>query len=202
MFRSIIAMGLAVFMTALLTQEANARRTRIPMPFPYLSETIVKVADLPDIAPLKRKDGNYIDLGYKFNMTSGGEWVGYFGSSSTFVPLTKAQLDTLMLVGGMTKLPPVPSRPWINDSPAGWVFKVLFGLLALAMLKKLLFRKSKSTGYQRKNVPTNEDAINAAIATAKAETAQVTATPTSYSGAPAANATFGRAAPSFGQRVS
>ena len=69
------------------------------------------VKDLPNIPELRRPDGTYVDLGYHFKPFSKGEWVGYVGSSSSFLNFTETELQLLLKLGRLDKLPPVPHRP-------------------------------------------------------------------------------------------
>ena len=85
---------------------------------------IVKVLDLPDVPMLKREDGRYVDLGYKWGTSGDGQWVGYIGSSTSYVPLTKELRATLMMVGALKEMPPAPKRPRsfnIGRSSFSWV---------------------------------------------------------------------------------
>lgn len=125
-FFGILALLLAICVPL---DDAEARRRGIPIPIPGLrGETLVLVKELPRIPALLRKDGIYIDLGYKFNSASGGEWVGHIGSDSEYVSLPEPQLQMLMRVAGMKELPPVPDRPW---SFSGIFWLVIIGLAAL-----------------------------------------------------------------------
>jgi hypothetical protein len=94
---------------------------------------IVKVLDLPDVPMLKREDGRYVDLGYKWGTSSDGQWVGYIGSSTSYVPLTKELRATLMMVGALKEMPPAPKRP---RSFNYWPLLVFLGLI-VAMSKAI-----------------------------------------------------------------
>jgi hypothetical protein len=94
---------------------------------------IVKVLDLPDVPMLKREDGIYVDLGYKWGTSSDGQWVGYIGSSTSYVPLTKELRATLMMVGALKEMPPAPKRP---RSLNYWPLVVFLGLI-VAMSKAI-----------------------------------------------------------------
>jgi hypothetical protein len=123
---------LAVVIFAATMTSAEARRGfRIPIVVPGFSssETIHKVLDLPDIPALKRSDGKYIDLGYLYKRGGKGEWIGYIGSSKTYIPLTEAKLKMLLMVAGVPKLPPVPKRSGGGGFSFWWIIAaaVLFG---------------------------------------------------------------------------
>ena len=137
---SVFAMLLAVMLALFGANQANARvRIPIVIPIPGSSEKLVKVKDLPDIPLLRRKDGRYIDLGYKFNRFSGGEWVGYIGSSKRYLPLSKDGLKMLMLIGGLHKLPPVPERPGMFSGSSGTFWVIIIAIFVFfGMVKRLL----------------------------------------------------------------
>jgi hypothetical protein len=123
---------LAVVIFAATMTSAEARRGfRIPIVVPGFSgsETIQKVLDLPDIPALKRSDGKYIDLGYLHKRGGKGEWIGFIGSSKTYIPLTEAKLKMLLMVAGVPKLPPVPKRSGGGGFSFWWIIAaaVLFG---------------------------------------------------------------------------
>jgi len=99
----------------------------------------VKVKELPDIPALRRKDGHYVDLGYKFNRYSGGEWVGYIGSSKRYLPLNKTELAVLMAFGGMKKLPPVPKRPGLFSGGMGSSTLLVFGGFLFILFRLVSF---------------------------------------------------------------
>ncbi|HFC05244.1 MAG TPA: hypothetical protein ENJ55_06030 [Rhizobiales bacterium] len=112
--RFFAAILVALFVSTFFADDADARRFR----FRYygggssnVSETLLRVMDLPDIPALKRKDGKYIDLGYKFDVgsMSKGEWVGYIGSDTSYLPLKEGMLDMMLALSGLKKLPPIPT---------------------------------------------------------------------------------------------
>jgi hypothetical protein len=111
--RVFTAILVALFVSIFFADDADARKFR----FRYhgggssSSETLVRVMDLPDIPALKRKDGKYIDLGYKFDIgsSSKGEWVGYIGSETRYLPFEKGMLDVVLALSGLKVLPPIPT---------------------------------------------------------------------------------------------
>ncbi len=108
---------LAAAMVVLPTSLEARRGFRIPIIVPGGGggvEGIEKVLELPDIPELRRLDGTYIDLGY-LHQRDGGAWIGYIGSSTTYLTLSDQQLRRLMQVAGVRELPPVPVRA----KPAG-----------------------------------------------------------------------------------
>ncbi|MEO1205918.1 MAG: hypothetical protein AAFV45_06260, partial [Pseudomonadota bacterium] len=75
-----------------------------------LGSTITKVRELPDIPQLRTDDGQYIDLGYLRRLGGKGEWVGHVGSSRKYLPLTPRELDQVLIVSGLYRLPPAPEQ--------------------------------------------------------------------------------------------
>lgn len=138
MRRAFIVQLIAAVLIVTAASDAGARR-RIRMPFIVGggAESIVKVVDLPDIPILKRKDGKYVDLGYRHFSTGGGEWVGYVGSSGRHLHLTPPMLKGLMVIGGLDKLPPPPKRSAASTA-MGSLWWVLLGVGALAIFWKVL----------------------------------------------------------------
>lgn len=141
------ALLVAVILLASATQ-AEARRGRgIPIPIPGLrGETLIKVLELPRIAMLKRSDGQYVDLGYKFYSWSGGDWIGYIGSESEYLPMTPEKLQVLMVVAGLKELPPIPDRPWGFSE---WLWIGIGGLVLSGVLFKKLAGSSSSKDVPR-----------------------------------------------------
>ena len=140
-FPAILAIGL--FAVA-ATQAEERRGIRVPIGVPGLSggETIQKVLDQLTVAALKRSDSKYVDLGYLHKGGGEGEWIGYIGSSQTYLPLDEFELKMLLKIAGMPTPPPVPERPgggyrswWIIAAVllvvGGW--KSLCGLSLRAM---------------------------------------------------------------------
>ena len=106
--------NLAIGLFAVAATQAEERRGfRVPISVPGLSdaETIQKVPDLPDVAALKRSNGKYVDLGYLHIGGGEGEWIGYIGSSQTYLPVDEFELKTLLKIAGMLPPSPVPERP-------------------------------------------------------------------------------------------
>lgn len=71
---------------------------------------VVKVMDLPDAPEFQREDGSYVDLGWHFIGRSGGEWVGFIGSTTEYLTVSPEQLAAIMLAANITRLPDVPVR--------------------------------------------------------------------------------------------
>jgi hypothetical protein len=208
-------------LAATMAQPAEARRRGFGFFSIPSGETVVKVMDLPNVASLKRTDGSFVDLGYKFN-TVGGEWVGYVGSNSTYLKLSETEIKMLLLLGGKSGLPPIPDRPAGSKAGSGLTL-LLGGLGILAVLFKIFktvmglgskaSRALQSVGQQTvsQQQVDHSTALNAALADrldqriaqaaavySNGPSPQQYSTPYSTSG----NPSFGKApAPSFGKRT-
>lgn len=202
---------LALLALVILSDSADARRRmRLPIfvPIPGASSggSIVKVLDLPDSALTRRADGRYVDLGYRFIGGSGGEWVGYVGSSRSYLPLSPSALQGLMLVAGLKELPPVPQRP---SSSGGGMFMLLAAaaILGFGLLKKVgsglartavnassAFDRGSATPDWVAKAEQRVAAGNYTPATAVAPRRPSVTTPSSYNPNAGARAAFGRRA--------
>lgn len=119
-FLGLLALFLAI---CIPLDEAEARRRGIPIPIPGLrGETLVLVKELPRIPALLRKDGTYIDLGYKFYSTSGGEWVGHIGSDSEYVrsPCLNRSCRCSCALRACANCRPSPIAPGASAACSGW----------------------------------------------------------------------------------
>ncbi len=72
---------------------------------------VVKVQDLPDTAALRYGENAFVDLGWRYAGEAGGEWVGYIGSDSEYLPLDDAQIDGILKEAQLKALPPPPITP-------------------------------------------------------------------------------------------
>jgi hypothetical protein len=153
---AITALVIVAGAALLAAGEAEARRRSFPVPLPPIpglrSEVVVLVKELPRTEALRRADGRYIDLGFKFHSGTGGEWVGYLGSSSEYLPLDDRKLTVLMSIAGLAELPPEPSRPW---STAGLFWLAVIGVGALFAAGRFwrARRSTASASSQRITVP-------------------------------------------------
>ena len=108
MRRAVLILPFVLLLVSLVTAgEAEARRGRgIPLPIPGLrSEVVVKVLELPR-SPNLMYEGKPIDLGYKFYSGSGGEWVGYIGPDTSYLPFKPDGLERTLALAGLRGLPP------------------------------------------------------------------------------------------------
>ncbi|MEO1265748.1 MAG: hypothetical protein AAFV26_08585 [Pseudomonadota bacterium] len=115
----------SIFVATATDAEARRRGFRVPIIFSSGSSSpkIVKVRDWPNTSAFRRKDGRYVDLGWR-HKRSGGEWVGYIGSRRRYVPLNEYQLKFLMRKAGMSTLPSPPARSSSSIS-SGWIWAVI-----------------------------------------------------------------------------
>jgi len=177
--------AVAVLALGLSTDAAEARRKlRMPVIVPLGGgggSSLVRVLDLPDIDELRREDGRFVDLGYHFTGPQSGSWVGYVGADE-FLSLDEEKLATLMRIGGLSELPPVPERPASNSG------YVIFALVALGLVAKLFKMIGGGTlrlagvagAAARKRSEAGEDAAwmaGAEEAIARAKTAAASAGP-------------------------
>jgi hypothetical protein len=83
---------------------------------------LVQVLDLPDTSAFQEGNGLYTNLGYKFDLLSGGEWVGLLTqagqqwrtrkNANSYTTYDGKGLAELQKAANLTDLPPVPPRPW------------------------------------------------------------------------------------------
>jgi hypothetical protein len=163
-----ILLAIAV-LTCLAPQEAAAKRGsgffRIPT-----GETVVMVKDLRNIEQLRRADGTYVDLGYHYKTLFGGEWVGYVGSSSEYLALKPESLNVLLALGGLSELPPVPSRPFT----ASILFYLMIASGVLVLLAKFgILRKKSPRGYANSSSSEPSATLNAKMMEAVEQYKQV-----------------------------
>jgi hypothetical protein len=204
--RKVSVLVLAVVAMGVMSMQAEARRLRIPVVIPGFgsSEQIVRVVDLPDIAALKRDDGTYVDLGY-LHKRSGGEWVGYVGSSETYIKLTEEKLNALLAVGGLKKLPPVPQRTASSGGVGSWFGIGIVALAVLGFCMRLkgffdIFVARVNAGRTRRPVQEqHEDPSYGDEAIARALASRMAAPVASHYSASAAAPAFGKQA-TFGRR--
>jgi hypothetical protein len=82
--------------------------TRLLFPF---RETVELVVDLPDVPQLIIPNlGRHVDLGY-LHTAEGGKWVARVDRKQYF-ELTPYLRDTMLQIGRMRELPPIPATPW------------------------------------------------------------------------------------------
>lgn len=118
--------------------QSDARRFTVPF---YIagfttSEEIVKVLDLPDTPSLRSRDDRHVDLGWLWKRDGSGEWVGYVGSPTEYVPMKAEHLPIVMQIAGLSALPPVPERAPAQasaDASDGGLWLLAAGLSVFAL---------------------------------------------------------------------
>ncbi len=198
--RVILPLLLFLFVTSGISNTALAKNKRFIF-FSVKNEVLVKVVDLPDVPQLKRKDGKYLDLGYKFT-TVGGSWVGYIGSDKRYIKLNEQALQAMLTVARLKKLPPIPDRPLDNLLIA---LIILGGIAAVAvqLLVLLAAPLARWLGGMREQ-ETASNLFKEFETQLEQEAGQY---PSQHTVTPASNTAFGSARPasgparsSFGQR--
>jgi hypothetical protein len=118
-WRTIMLHGLKVaamtcFAALVLMSEAQAG-----IPIPCTGDKIVKVADFPQ--KMATPDGKKIDLGYMFQGCFTGKWIGYVGSSSSYLNLPEELLLTVAAGPDNRSMPKVPGF-WASARTNKWQF--------------------------------------------------------------------------------
>jgi hypothetical protein len=133
--------------------DADARKLRIPwgrsasrsipviVPIPLGSSSVVFVKELPDLPQFQLEGKDYFDLGYKFNMFGGGEWVGYFKARSGYVELNQDKVALLLPIVGVSEAD-IPKR---SAAGTAGVFAAWLGVAAAVAFFLFL----KSSGFRR-----------------------------------------------------
>jgi hypothetical protein len=127
--------------------DANLFRT-------YIEErkTIERAIDLPN-TPLFAQDNRNIDIGYQFDLLSGGQWVAVFdpGERNEYSRVRSAsypghEVNTLLLRANIKKLPSIPARGWRQIGSDYLVMFALFLLpyLGLKILLLKIFRQKQA----------------------------------------------------------
>lgn len=187
-FQALVVMGIAALF--------SASGAKAGVPIPCTGETIVKVLDLDtaDLAAAQAqktgKPPRKIDLGYKFSGCFSGKWVGYTGSSRSYLDLPEDMLRLLLMKSGRKDFPPAPSfMGTFSASWVVWMYLVVFGILGISV-----FFQSKQTSSAEGTgspVPVAPAANGGAVAagligSARPASAPVPAAPALKSSVPAA----------------
>jgi hypothetical protein len=190
----------AMILTTAMAMPAEAKRRGFGFVRMPTGETIVKVKDLPDTEVLRREDGKYIDLGYYFKAT-GGEWVGYVGSDSQYIKLDESQLKTLLALGGVSKLPPVPSRPASSAAGAGftWIFVAIGALVILFKIFNTVMGVVRGGRRVVNSIRGSKPAAEVQFSPSASIDDRIAQAAAAYQSAATAQPAFGAARSSFGQ---
>jgi len=144
----VAAFTLAALCSMFFDSDAEARKMRFrvfPIPGAHSSSSNEKVSPVPigvedvrfvhDLPASFADEGEHFDLGYKFGMLGGGEWVGYFKASQRYVELKQDKIRELLPFLGVSEAD-VPKRSFGSQLMVigTWCVIALFGLGA-ALLK-------------------------------------------------------------------
>lgn len=90
---------------------AIPRRQTKPRPAPEHSvlPAVIKVLELPNSEALRLSENAFVDLGWRRNADNSGEWVGYIGSETEYVPLNAEQIAGVLKEAQLKSLPPPPT---------------------------------------------------------------------------------------------
>lgn len=110
------------------------------IPIPSGGSSIVFVKDLPDRAEFRHQtngaSNGHFDLGYKFSMLGGGEWVGYLGSRRSYLELDQDYVrQSILPIVGLTDAD-APTR----GAGAQATLLFLWGIIAMGALAFLMLR--------------------------------------------------------------
>lgn len=142
----------------LITLAALPTAANAGVPIPCTGESLVKVVDVPAMAGVTIKANQdlkekRLDIGYKFiGCFGGGEWVGYLGHSTRYLPLDAQQFQTLVTAAGLGAPPPVPSRLFYWETmkvPLLWLGILGFALVYTAFDK----RNKEASGREHAHEP-------------------------------------------------
>ncbi|MEM1370811.1 MAG: hypothetical protein AAGG72_01145 [Pseudomonadota bacterium] len=116
--------------------------------------TIQKVEDLPDLRSLEWAKDQYMDLGYRHKDWGGGEWVGYIGTTSAYIPLQPALLQHMLKLAGLRRPPPPPPAP-LGD--LYFIATLLMSELVFFAIKRAFITKdTTATRYKSSGVQANQ----------------------------------------------
>lgn len=141
-------LGLVLLSFALLVAgigAADARRMKFAAAIDVDTgvEHVVKVLELPDV-PEFRSAGGFFDLGYLMRSDGTGEWVGYIGSKTSYIPFGPRSITYVMEHARLDRLPPEPTVDLDRARPATqldmrlvlWLMVPVLLLIAAVVLLK------------------------------------------------------------------
>jgi hypothetical protein len=156
----VMAFTLAALCSMFFAGDAEARKMRfrvLPIPGVHGSSSTEKAHPVPigvedvrfvhDLPAAFAEEGEHFDLGYKFGMFGGGEWVGYFKTSQRYVDLKQDKVRELLPLLGISEAD-APKRSFGSQLMVigSWCLVGLFCLGAVLLkfpgLRAALFRGS------------------------------------------------------------
>jgi hypothetical protein len=131
MRRIFVLLAAVLMATGLGVQPADAGK----VPIPCTSEKIVKVADLPGI---KGPRGQTVALGWLYTGCFSGRWVGYVGSSTSYLTWQDGMLPAVV-AQARVKMPNEPGFWFGATSAPGaflaeWIWIVVLMLMTVAII--------------------------------------------------------------------
>src|SRR4051812_14379035 len=112
----IVTIAITIFLAG------EGRANAVPIFFSWGGEKIIKIANFPNTAEFKSREGKHIDAGYRYKQISiffmpacfipawnyDGQWCGYIGESDHYLDLSRTVLTNLSSI----KLSDSPSLPF------------------------------------------------------------------------------------------
>jgi hypothetical protein len=155
----------AVLAHVIYTGFAKTELPRSHIPHINQARPFAMAVDLPDKPWFLQPSGKYINLGYKFDFLSGGEWVGLLTNPgqnwrasknvNDYVTLNDNEFQTLLKTANIDALPPVPRRP--ASTIVCDMLGAFFILVIIASLLKTILYKAYSiaTAPKKQASPSN-----------------------------------------------
>ena len=203
----VAAFALAALCSMFFASDAEARRMRLRVfPIPGAHSSNEKAHPVPigtndvhfvhDLPAAFAEEGEHFDLGYKFGMFGGGEWVGYFKTSQRYVELNQPKVRELLPILGMSEAD-APKRSLRSQMivAASWCAIGLAGLF-FALMKFPGLRAALFGGRRDTSPEFDVQAADRLIGAARSR--QRGAAP---SAAPAGFAARSQGTPTFGRRL-
>ncbi|MFV0298363.1 MAG: hypothetical protein ACK5JT_19850 [Hyphomicrobiaceae bacterium] len=141
--------SIVTFLCCIALLMAGAQSAEAGIPIPCTGESIITVAKTPPdfMVPTKNGGRQHLNLGYKFSGCTGGEWVAYSGTGSTYYHLNDIQLKLLTFAAGLKELPPPPS--YLMTFSASWSAWLWIALVGFALLAKLMGSGNSSSHHKQ-----------------------------------------------------
>ena len=207
----VAAFILATLFSMFFASDAEARKMRFRvLPIPGTHSSNEKAQPVPigvedvrfvhDLPASFVDEGEHFDLGYKFGILGGGEWVGYFKTSQRYVELKQDKVRELLPFLGISEAD-MPKRSFGSQLMVmgTWCVIGLFGLGAVLVKFPGLRRVfSRSSAGRDAGGEFDVQAADQMISRAVARTQQREARQPGI--APAGSFARSNAAPTFGRR--